>query len=104
MRKTTSAPTVNHRRFFSSVALPIAPQFRLDASCSAADAMKPHAGTTRNGGRHSPNDAVGLGRFGLLDALGPGLALDRQLDRAAGLLDRGNRRRRGARDLHVDLG
>ena len=35
---------VNHRRFFSSVALPIEPQFRLEASCSAADAMDdPHA-------------------------------------------------------------
>src|SRR5258705_839470 len=32
------------------------------------------------------------------------LGLGRQLDLAAGLLDRGDRRRRGARDLHFDLG
>src|SRR3979490_3191590 len=37
-----------------------------------------------------------------LGRLGHGLG--RQLDLAAGLLDRGDRRRRGARDLHFDLG
>src|SRR5215831_7006937 len=83
MRKTTSAPTVNQRRFLSSVALPIAPQFRFDASCSAADAMEPHT-------------KLGSGRLGL--------RLGRQFDLAAGLLDRGDRRRRGARDLYLDLG
>src|SRR5471032_630431 len=75
---------VNHRRFLSSVALPIAPQFMFEASCSAADAMEPHAGEKD------------LGRLGN--------RLGRQLNLAAGLLDRGNRRRRGASDLHFYLG
>src|SRR5471030_3055196 len=89
---------VNHRRFFSSVALPIAPQFRLDASCSAADAMDPHDAwtTTTRWGQTAPMTDRALGR------LGDGLR--RQFDLAAGFLDRGDRRRRSARDLHFDLG
>src|SRR5690349_4610914 len=89
MRKTTRAPTVNHRRCFSSVALPIEPQFRLEASCSAADAM---------------DDLYAL-RDGRVKGLGGlGSRLGRQFDLAAGLLDRGDRRRRGACDLHFNLG
>src|SRR5262249_22093050 len=106
---------VNQMRFFSSSALASAEKLRLAASCSAAETMdrgsrlRPprHAGPPR--ATRNPQDVCGADARHKAGAhLGGLLVLLRlggeNLDRAARLLDRGDRRLRGAVDLEIQLG